>query len=41
VLSDIVVDEMRTKDRVQINFDIKFVRAPCDFLELESYDAMG
>lgn len=41
VNSDIVVDESRSKDMISINMDVKFIRAPCDFLELEAYDIMG
>ncbi|CAD8059257.1 unnamed protein product [Paramecium primaurelia] len=41
VQSEIIVDQQLSKDRVQVNLDIKFVKAPCDFLEIDQQDAMG
>ncbi|CAK93028.1 unnamed protein product (macronuclear) [Paramecium tetraurelia] len=41
VQSEIIVDQKLSKDRVQVNLDIKFIKAPCDFLEIDQQDAMG
>ncbi|CAD8068774.1 unnamed protein product [Paramecium sonneborni] len=41
VQSEIIVDQQLQKDKVQVNFDIKFIRAACEFVELDQQDAMG
>lgn len=39
--SDIFVDEETQQEKVHVNMNIYFPRLPCDFLDVDAYDAMG
>ena len=41
VSSDIFVDDAHSQDKVDVNLNILFPRLPCEFLDVDAFDAMG